>query len=116
MAVSALPVTIERALHAALAAAGAWQDLARFAPRATCDGPGRADGVHGVGGPGDGRWRSSGEEWLLIADGRVVARLVPNADPTFPQYRWLSLLADEYAQEIWHGVDFETLDAAMSDI
>ncbi len=63
------------------------------------------------------QWQLVGDEWHMIAGNRSVARLLPNNEPQFPQYHWISVIEyEEFPAHGWHAVDFETLEIAQYDI
>jgi hypothetical protein len=61
-------------------------------------------------------WRPSGADWHLMIGNRSVAKITPNFCVILPHYKWLSVLARDYADSPWHAVDFRTLAIAKHDI
>ncbi len=62
------------------------------------------------------QWHLVGTEWHMVIGNRSVAKLSPNFAKRRPQYKWLSVLDDEFSDEPWHAVEFGGLEIARDHI
>ncbi len=63
------------------------------------------------------QWREVEGAWEMSVNGQVVAALLPNSDPNFPDVAFLSqIVTNDLASHGWDAVDFATLEDAQHDI
>jgi hypothetical protein len=63
-------------------------------------------------------WQDEAGTSLLIVGNRTVARIIPNSNPGWPQYNWLTVIEREFdtLSPSWHAVDFGDLETARHHI